>query len=192
VQFAAKGFAAVGVRQIAMEAGVDAAMIAHHFGSKLQLWQAVVDRLSERLTLRLEALPAVSPGGADAAERLDMAIGHIIDLLCDAPELAAFILREVVLENERSQDSYVRLAKPIHDRLRPLLADYIAAQGEHADVDYLFVALNGAIVVSVAARPMLGQMASEATDDQVFRERLKATLSARMIAGLGRGVGEAA
>jgi AcrR family transcriptional regulator len=184
-QFAAGGFAAVGVRQIAAAAGVDAAMIAHHFGSKLDLWHAVVDQLSDRLTRRLEALPLPGRPGSDAAERLDGAIGHIIDLLCDAPELAAFILREVVLENDRSQDSYARLAKPIHDRLRPLLVDHVAAHGGAGDVDYLFVALNGAIVVSVASRAMLGRMGAGEADDAAFRQRLKATLSARQNAETG-------
>ncbi len=125
----------------------------------------------------------------NAAGRLDMVIGQIIDLLCDAPELAAFILREVVLENERSEDSYTRLAKPIHDRLRPILADYIATYGGHADIDYLFVALNGAIVVSVATRPLLGRIAAAPPDDRAFRDRLKATLSTRMVAGLGNVAG---
>jgi AcrR family transcriptional regulator len=184
-QFAAYGFAAVGVRQIAAQASVDAAMIAHHFGSKLHLWQAVVDRLSQRLIAQLAILPDAGEG--QAGKRLDQAIGLMIDLLCDTPDLAAFILREVVLESARSEDSYARLVKPIHDRLRPILLDHLAAQDGQADADYLFMALSGAIVVSVATRPLLDRMGTAAGDDDAFRARLKASLPIRMgdVPGLG-------
>lgn len=41
--FAARGFDAVTVRSVAAAAGVDAAMISHHFGSKAALFRAVLD-----------------------------------------------------------------------------------------------------------------------------------------------------
>lgn len=176
-QFAAHGFDAVGVRQIAAQASVDAAMIAHHFGSKLQLWQAVVDRLSQRLIAQLAILPDADGGQGD--RRIDQAIGLLIDLLCDTPDLAAFILREVVLDSARSEDSYARLVKPIHDRLRPILLDHLAGQAGQADADHLFMALSGAIVVSVATRPLLDRMGAAAGDDDAFRARLKASLPIR-------------
>jgi len=179
--FAEAGFDTVGVRQIAAQAHVDAAMISHHFGSKRALWEAVIDRLSTRLTGCL-ANVVVLPG--TPAARLNQAIGHIIDLLCDTPPLAAFILREVVLENERSDFCTRRLVEPIHQSLRPLLADYAAFHGSDVDLDYLFVALNGAIVVSVAARPLLDRIAG-AKDDAAFRAHLKTTLAAQMATRLG-------
>ncbi|SER69600.1 TetR/AcrR family transcriptional regulator [Sphingobium sp. YR768] len=180
--FAEQGFDAVGVRPIANRAGVDPAMIAHHFGSKLALWEAVVDRLSLRLTDRLAAV-ALGPGSASA--RLDEAVGQIIDLLCDAPELAAFILREVVLPSDRSAYGAARLADPIHHILRPLIADVAAEHRADIDVDYLFVALNGAIVVSIVSHPLLDRLADPA-DDAQFRIRLKATMAAQMAARIAQ------
>jgi AcrR family transcriptional regulator len=184
--FAEQGFDAVGVRPIANRADVDPAMIAHHFGSKLALWEAVVDRLSLRLTDRLslrltDQLAAVALGPGSASARLDEAVGQIIDLLCDAPELAAFILREVVLPSDRSAYGAARLADPIHHILRPLIADVAAEHRADIDVDYLFVALNGAIVVSIVSRPLLDRLADPA-DDAQFRTRLKATMAAQMAA----------
>ena len=70
-EFAARGFDAVTLRRIAERAGVDAAMVTHHFGSKSGLFRAVlnvrvdpaaeiaevlqgpVETLGERLTARL-------------------------------------------------------------------------------------------------------------------------------------------
>lgn len=186
VQFAAYGFEAVGVRQIAMQAGVDAAMIMHHFGSKLRLWQAAVDRLSEEMLAAFDGLPAELPVTHDAAMRLNQALGHIIDLLCDRPELAAFILREVVLDTERSDYSYDRLVRPIRDVLNPIIADYVGSCGAGGDVDMLFVALNGAIVTSIAARPLIRRMSATMLDEAEFRASLKATLSAQMALRAGQ------
>lgn len=81
--FAERGFEAVTVRQIAAAAGVDPAMIGHHFGSKAALFRAVLDigvdpgveiaavltgppeQLAERLLTRLLVVWD-SPAGAGA------------------------------------------------------------------------------------------------------------------------------
>ncbi len=184
-QFAAHGYDAVGVRQIAAHAGVDAAMIVHHFGSKLLLWQAAIDQLSCQMLGALESLPVNAAADPDVGRRLDQAVGQIVDMLCDTPALSAFILREVVLENDRSDYSYERLVKPIHDRLRPLIVEYSGPQGG-VDADYLFVALTGAVVSTVAARRLFDRMSREPQDDREFRNLLKNTVSAQLAVRVGR------
>ena len=102
-EFARRGFDVVTVRQIAARAGVDPAMITHHFGSKQQLFLAaldvsfdpaaeiaqVVEGPSEELAARLLArLLAVwdSPVGASAiaavrtAVQRDDTVGLVRDL----------------------------------------------------------------------------------------------------------------
>ncbi|WP_179045310.1 TetR/AcrR family transcriptional regulator [Sphingobium lactosutens] len=184
-QFATHGYDAVGVRQIASHVGVDAAMIVHHFGSKLLLWQAAIDHLSLQMLAALESQPVDATIGSNVGERLDQAVGQIVDMLCDTPALSAFILREVVLENDRSDYSYERLVKPIHDRLRPLIVGYAGPQGG-VDADYLFVALTGAVVSTVAARRLFDRMSGEPQDDREFRNLLKNTVSAQLAVRVGR------
>lgn len=55
-QFAAKGFRATTLRSIASEAGVDVALIAHHFGSKLGLFAASLQLPEKAHTLLLSSL----------------------------------------------------------------------------------------------------------------------------------------
>ena len=61
VEFAARGFDAVTLRRVAARAGVDAAMVTHHFGSKSGLFRAVLD---VRLDPGTE-IAAVLPGPVD-------------------------------------------------------------------------------------------------------------------------------
>lgn len=49
-QFAQRGFDGTSLRSLAAEAGVDAALVARLFGSKVALWTAVVDHLVARRT----------------------------------------------------------------------------------------------------------------------------------------------
>ena len=68
-QFSSQGFRSVTMRSIAAEAGVDVALIAHHFGSKEGLYAVVVDREMRALT---EALgPHHQLGQAPHGHRLD-------------------------------------------------------------------------------------------------------------------------
>ncbi|AMK19866.1 MULTISPECIES: TetR/AcrR family transcriptional regulator [Sphingobium] len=187
-QFAAQGYDAVGVRQIAACAGVDAAMIVHHFGSKLLLWQAAIDQLSAQMLGALKNLTLDAPTEMNVGQRMDQAVGQIVDMLCDTPALSAFVLREIVLENDRSDYSYERLVKPIHDRLRPLIVEYSRPQGS-VDADYLFIALTGAVVSTIAARRLFDRISGEPQDDREFRNLLKNTVSAQLAVRVGRARG---
>ncbi len=46
--FAKKGFAAVGVREIAMEAGVNISMISYYYGNKAGILNKIINRFHER------------------------------------------------------------------------------------------------------------------------------------------------
>ncbi|HEX4333890.1 MAG TPA: helix-turn-helix domain-containing protein [Usitatibacter sp.] len=55
-RLAREGYAALGVREIAQDAGVNHALINYHFGSKDQLVIAVLDEANRRLLERQEAM----------------------------------------------------------------------------------------------------------------------------------------
>ncbi len=184
-QFAQHGFDGAGLRQIAAEANVDPALVVHHFGSKLQLWQAAIDHLSAQLVTALGGFS--EPARSD--ERLDHVIAQLVDMLCDRPDLAAFILREVVQQNDRSEYSYDRLVQPIYALVHPHILAFLAPGSHDADADFLFFALAGAIVSSIAARPFLGRLSAAARDDGQFRATLKQTMSAQLSARAGRFTG---
>ena len=85
-EFAARGFDAVTLRRVAARAGVDPAMVTHHFGSKGGLFRAVLD---VRLDPGAE-VAAVLPGPPDAlAERLLTRLLVLWDAPAGAATLAA-------------------------------------------------------------------------------------------------------
>lgn len=65
--FAAKGFAGASVRGIATEAGVDAALVHHYFGTKDDLFLAALEIPVDPREL---LLPAIAGGVDGAAERM--------------------------------------------------------------------------------------------------------------------------
>ena len=54
--FARHGFAGASLSQIASAAGTDSALIRYYYGSKMGLWQAVIDRISEAMVSELDQL----------------------------------------------------------------------------------------------------------------------------------------
>ena len=85
-ELAARGFDAVTLRRVAARAGVDPAMVTHHFGSKSGLFRAVLD---VRLDPGAE-IAAVLPGPPEAlAERLLRRLLVLWDAPAGAATLAA-------------------------------------------------------------------------------------------------------
>lgn len=88
--FASKGYAAVGVRDIAAAAGANQALVSYHFGGKAALYDEILDEgvrhagsLAERARLDADA--------PDAERRL---VRIFADALSSRPHLAPMIVRE--------------------------------------------------------------------------------------------------
>lgn len=183
--FATHGFEGASVRDIATQAEVDPALIKHQFGSKGELWRAAVDRLSDHLLSALMPVSKLASSGADQA--LIEAVSHLVDVTCDDPRIAKFILSELVRQNEQSDYVFQKLVKPIHDLLAPLIAAACCTARDAPDPDLLFFGFSGAIVTAVAGRPFITRMCDAAASDAYFREHLKRTVVAQLLPAAGRG-----
>ncbi|AMK19836.1 MULTISPECIES: TetR/AcrR family transcriptional regulator [Sphingobium] len=183
--FATQGFEGAGVRHIAAQAGVDPALIKHQFGSKADLWRAAVDTLADQLLSALAPARAIVSEGADRAV-ID-AVSHLVDVTCDNPQIAKFVLSELVRQNEQSDYVFQKLVKPIHDLLAPLIASACCTGEDAPDPDLLFFAFNGAIVTAIAGRPFIERMSQAAGSNIYFREQLKRTVVAQLLPAAVRG-----
>lgn len=127
--FAKRGFAGVGLSEIAESVGLGKSSLFHHFRSKAQLHAAVVARILDAFDTELTRALAL---GGPPAERLDRWIDTLVALLGSHPAYARLLLRSLFeddeltgeLEEEQRADSALRR---IMDNAGRLLREGIAA-----------------------------------------------------------------
>ena len=90
--FARKGFDGASVRDITSEAGANLGAITYHFGSKRELYSAV---LESRLTPLVDRIGAAAEGPGSPMERLCTVIDAFFDHLAEHQELPRLMLQEV-------------------------------------------------------------------------------------------------
>jgi len=95
--FARRGFAGIGLAEVAESVGLGKSSLFHHFRSKAQLYAAVVARILARIEVRL--MRALAAGGTPA-ERLDRWIDEIIDIFAEHPTYARLLLRSLFEDDE--------------------------------------------------------------------------------------------
>jgi AcrR family transcriptional regulator len=88
--FARRGYAGVGLREVAESVGLGKSSLFHHFRNKTELYLAVLGRVLERIEVRLRR--ALASRG-DALERLDRWVDALIDALAEHPATARLLLR---------------------------------------------------------------------------------------------------
>ncbi|WP_413730573.1 TetR/AcrR family transcriptional regulator [Sodalis sp. RH22] len=165
------------MRQIASEADVDVSLLSHSFGSKLGLWQAVIDHVAERVVAVILVMEQEKNGDLSEGEYFRHVMEQLIDLICDTPLMAKFVVKEVAQHDARSDYVYERLIKPPYDLLLPLLKKAREA-GDIGDIDpeLFFFVFTGSIAMTVATRSFIIRFSPTAAKDETFRRELKRTL----------------
>jgi TetR/AcrR family transcriptional regulator len=180
-EFAQSGYEGTNLRRIAADAGVDVALIAHHFGSKLDLWKATVDSLATRLSGVTEEMPGAS-SDAHVVGRIRRALRRYIETISDMPELGMVVTQEMQFSGERRDYVYERLVKPRHDQLVPLIREAIAAGViRPQDPDLLFFLLVTSISTSMAIRPLIARFSESAGSVDHFRDALEQSVMANVL-----------
>jgi TetR/AcrR family transcriptional regulator len=140
--FSEMGFDAASTREIAKRAGVKQQLISYHYGSKLGLWKASVDRefgdFGERIESRLAGLEGVDP-----ATQLRLLLREFILYSAEHPEIARFMMHESGRPGPRFTWLYERHTKFLIERLIEgfELAQErgLAAQGDPTHLVYVLI-----------------------------------------------------
>ncbi|HEY8122791.1 MAG TPA: TetR/AcrR family transcriptional regulator [Myxococcota bacterium] len=125
-RFAQRGYAGVGLREVAEAAGLGKSSLFHHFPTKAALYGAVLDRVIERIDLRMRRALDASP---DPREQVSAAVVALIDVLAEDPPAARLLLRTVFEDDDVSPTESPELAA-VDARLDGLIARIARAIGE--------------------------------------------------------------
>lgn len=128
-RFAAQGYDATGVQEIASEAGVTKPTLYHYFGSKVGLLRTL---LQESTGDFLEAFDAAASYSGDLTLALGRLVAVTLDFAKRRPEVYRFLLMLLFLPTDHEARQTVA---PVFDRqIRALEAMFLAASRDHGNM----------------------------------------------------------
>ena len=95
--FARRGFAGIGLAEVAEQVGLSKSSLFHHFSSKAQLYAAVMARILDRI--EAELMRSLADGGGPL-RRLERWLDVVIDVLAAHPTYARLLLRSLFEDDE--------------------------------------------------------------------------------------------
>ena len=170
--FAGSGYEGASLRAIALAAGFDVSMVAHYFGSKAELWLAVVDEAAGRMrAAHAEIAAELYAPGVSAAQRLRQGVEFLFDQIASDPRLASLVLREASGEGERAACVEARLIRPNLAFYRPLWEEAMR-EGVFGESDPVVAhaAMIGAIALLVSSRASIARLVGGEMDLARLRE----------------------
>ncbi|CAG2336818.1 MULTISPECIES: TetR/AcrR family transcriptional regulator [Burkholderia] len=169
--FAKRGYDATSVREVARELGIDAALIAHHFGAKETLWLAVVEQIVELAEPMFDALRALRTSPLPHRDRVRRALELCVDHEFAEPDIGMFFSTAATEEGARLDRLQERIVRPYHDAMFPLIADAVEAGAiRPVDPNVLFFMIASAIGTTVSYSHMMLEYTSLPTRPEAFRE----------------------
>jgi AcrR family transcriptional regulator len=117
-RFAQRGYAGVGLREVAEAAGLGKSSLFHHFPNKAALYAAVLGRVVERIDVRMRR---ALDGTGDARAQLVAAVVALIDTLAEDPPAARLLLRTVFEDDDIAPNESPALTE-VDARLDALIA----------------------------------------------------------------------
>lgn len=118
--FAAVGFGAAKLADIATLAGIQRSSLLYHFGSKEALYAQTVERCFERLR---EALVEAMLTEGELAIRLERTVARYVEFLDAEPQLARIVLRELLDERGPGREILLRQVVPLLDVLERFILE---------------------------------------------------------------------
>ena len=165
--FAQRGYAGVGLREVAEAVGLGKSSLFHHFKNKPELYAAVCGRILARIGWRLgEALAR----GGSPVERLERLLDELVDVLAGHPNDARLLLRSLFEDDDLAGDTAEERAvqaalEGIIGAMTSLLREGMSSgQLRAANVQHLLLTIIGQTVFPFAS----GEFGREVLGKDVF------------------------
>jgi AcrR family transcriptional regulator len=185
--FARRGFAGIGLSEVAEAVGLGKSSLFHHFHSKAQLYAAVIARILARIeAVMMRSLAA----GGSPTERVERWIDVLVDTLGSHPTYARLLLRSLFEDDELGGDI------PEEQEANEILRRIVGAGGlllkegmtsgefRPASVPHTLQTLIGAIVFHFASGEFGDEMVGRSIFSPAEVRRRKSELKAIVLHGL--------
>jgi AcrR family transcriptional regulator len=165
--FARRGFAGIGLAEVAETVGLRKSTLFHHFPSKAAIYAAVVARILRRFE---EQLNRELARGGSPGQRLDRWTDALIDLLARNPSYPRLLLRSLFEDDElggdlpEEQEANAILRRIIGVAARLLHEGMDAGELRRASVPHTLQTLIGATVYHFAS----GDLGDEILGKPIF------------------------
>jgi TetR/AcrR family transcriptional repressor of nem operon len=165
--FAKRGYAGVGLSEVAEVVGLGKSSLFHHFKTKAQLYAAVAARILARIEEHL--VRSLAKGG-DPAARIERWLDELVDLLVANPTYARVLLRSLFEDDELPGDlpeeiEAQRALEGIFGGVGALLREGMSAGVfRAANVQHLLLSLVGIVVFPFAS----GELGAEVVGRDIF------------------------
>lgn len=119
--FAAVGYGAAKLADIARRAGIQRPSLLYHFGTKEALYARTIERCFERLRA---ALLASMTAEGDFATRLERTVASYVAFLDAEPQLARLVLRELLDGHGPGRQLLLRQVAPLLDEVERFIREH--------------------------------------------------------------------
>lgn len=168
VSFAARGYEATSLDDVAGEVGVSKQAVLYYFPSKPQLLEAVVDRSAEELSAVLEAALV---GAGQGWDRVEAVVRSVFRLALRRPELLG-LLREVSRLGPPAAPRLMAALDPLVQRAREFLEiEMVAGRMRATDSRLLLMSAYSTVMGMATEVEVLRAMGEEPTLRSMARRR---------------------
>ncbi len=177
--FSKNGFSGTSIRELAKEAGINIAMVSYYFGSKENLYLAVMER---KVVLIRQHLAEAFPNGGNAWDKLYYIIDRYVDRMVDNRNFMNLAFSEMAASGHEGMiDFFAKRLADNQTALKGLIEEGVA-QGAFREIDPQFVIMSmiGPLKLYVSNPFMVKRLLNESNIENCYssahREKMKANL----------------
>lgn len=174
--FAERGFEAVSLRTIAERSGLSHGLLRHHFGSKEELWLAVVLQIDAEFVDALASLERVDRPEADARSLGRAFVVALTEVQARTPDAVRLVLHESFTGGERL-DTMLQVLEPARQRVARLVrrlhdAGLIREHTPESFFGFLLMSTGSPWALPALTRGLTGRLPTAAEHSAVVAKTL--------------------
>lgn len=165
--FAQKGFAAVGVREIARSAGVNIAMISYYYQGKIGILRAVLDRFFGLYNdvFRVQEMDSKSP-----EECVHKIVHNLVDFVRTNTELAMVAYNELPLDTPEIAEYKAERISQLIAKMKGLVSRFHLDPEDVLQMGVVGPSLVSMIFMNFRIRPLLQRIFKANFDDAYYQQ----------------------